>query len=457
MSAGVALEVWGAADTVTGSRFLVTTPHSTTLVDCGLFQGLKVLRARNRVPFPVPPSTIDTVVLTHAHLDHSGYVPALVRDGYAGRVLCTPGTAALCGILLPDSGHLLEEEAATAGRGGWSRHAHPTPLYTVEDAERSLRHLQPIPFAGRHAVGDVELELTPAGHIVGAAHVTVRTRGVTVHFSGDLGRADDPLMRPPSPPSDADVIVVESTYGDRTHPPQDPAAQLADIVRRTVARRGAVLIPAFAVGRTESLLLHLSRLRASGAIPEVPVYVNSPMAVNATTIYRRHREEHRISDEEFEAMYDLARLVTSVEGSKALNQKDGPMVIISASGMITGGRILHHLKRFGPDPANTVVLAGYQAAGTRGAALASGAPTVRIHGRDVPIRAEVALLDSMSAHADADGLLAWLRSAPRPPRQVLVTHGEPSAADVLRARIEHELGWAARVPEHGERIDVEPR
>lgn len=455
-AAPVTLQVWGAADTVTGSRYLVTTPESQVLVDCGLFQGLKVLRARNRLPFPVAPSSIDAVVLTHAHLDHSGYLPALVRDGFTGPVLSTSGTAELCGILLPDSGHLLEEEARTAARGGWSRHARPEPLYTVEDAERALGSFHSVP-VGRAAKAsrDLAVELSPAGHIVGAASALVRTRGVRVLFSGDLGRRDDPLMRPPHPPLEADYLVVESTYGDRRHPAEDPADRLADIVTRTCARGGVVVIPTFAVGRTESLLLHLARLRERGSIPDVPIFVNSPMAVDAAGIYRRHRDEHRVSDDEFERMYDLARMVTTVEESKALNERNGPMIILSASGMITGGRILHHLARFGPDPASTIVLAGYQAAGTRGAALARGDSTVRIHGRDVPIRAEVAHIDSLSAHADADGILDWLRAAPRAPRETFVTHGEPAAADALRARIEHELGWRARVPEHGERIPLE--
>lgn len=456
MAGTATLQFLGAADTVTGSRYLLQNAASRVLVDCGLFQGLKVLRERNRLPFPVRPADVDAVLITHAHLDHSGYLPALVRDGFHGRVHTTTGTQELARIMLPDSGHLLEEEARSAARGGWSRHERPTPLYTVEDAIASLDRFEPMPFDHPVQVAaGVTAELLPAGHIVGAAEALVTTGGRRVLFSGDLGRDNDPLMLPPRPPAAADIVVVESTYGDRLHPQADPQSQLRDIVKRTCGRGGVVLIPAFAVGRTETLLLHLSRLRDRGAIPDVPIYVNSPMAVDVTAVYRRHRNEHRITDAEFEHMYALPTLVRTVEDSMALNARRGPMIIIAASGMITGGRILHHLKAFGPDPANTVVLAGYQAAGTRGAALAAGARSLRIHGRDVPIRADVVSIDTLSAHADANGILAWLGRAPQRPRMTFVVHGEPAAADALRARIKHELGWDVRVPEQGETVELD--
>lgn len=447
----VGLRFLGAADTVTGSRYLVDAGSSRLLVDCGLFQGLKVLRERNRAPLPVAPDDIDAVAVTHAHLDHTGYLPALVRDGLAGWIHSTSGTAELCGILLPDSGHLLEEEAKWAQSGGWSRHHPPAPLYTAADAVACLPRFRSHPFdTVVPATQDHGVTFLPAGHILGAAQVAVDTTAGRVLFSGDLGRDDDAFMPPPRPPVDADVVVVESTYGDRLHPTTDPAEELRDIVVRTAARGGVVLLPAFAVGRTETLLLHLSRLMSAGRIPKLPVYVNSPMAVDVTAIYRAHRGEHLIDDEEFERMYSIANLVRTAEESKALNRRTGPMIIIAASGMITGGRILHHIVAFGSDPANTIVLTGHQGAGTRGAALARGERSLRIFGQDVPIRAEVAALTSLSAHADADGILRWLRQAPRPPRAVYVTHGEPTAADALRARIKHELGWPARVPEQGE-------
>lgn len=449
------LQFLGAADTVTGSRYLVSSGRSRVLVDCGLFQGLKVLRERNRRPMPVRPEEVDALVLSHAHLDHSGFVPALVRDGFAGTVWATPGTEALCGVLLPDSGYLLEEEAKYAARRGSSRHEHPEPLYTVDDALESLKRFASMHFdEEREIAPGVTATLLPAGHIVGAAQVQLRTGGRTVTFSGDLGRWDDPLMLPPRELGDTDVLVVESTYGDRVHPKEDPEAGLGEIVRRVCGRGGVVLIPAFAVGRTEALLLHLSRLRERGEIPDVPVYVNSPMATNVTKIYQAFREEHRVSDEEFERMYTLPHLVRSVEESKELNLRDGPMIIIAASGMITGGRILHHIVAFGSDPANAIVLAGFQAAGTRGAALARGERALRIFGRDVPIGAEVVQLESMSAHADADAIMRWLAAAPTAPAMTYVTHGEPSAADALRARIKRELGWEVRVPEQAEIVGL---
>jgi metallo-beta-lactamase family protein len=384
------LQFLGAADTVTGSRSLIETASARVLVDCGLFQGYKVLRERNRAPFPVAPGTLDAVVLTHAHLDHSGYLPALVRDGFVGRVYATRGTTELCGILLPDSGRLLEEEADWARRKGSSRHADPRPLYREADALAALRAFHPVPLGTPfEPAPGVTARLASAGHITGAAQVTIELPETVVHFSGDLGRLSDPLMRAPEPPPAADILVVESTYGDRRHPGTDPAAELGATIRRVVGRGGVVVIPAFAVGRAESVLLQLSRLRDRGEIPDVPVYLNSPMAVAATELAGRHPEERRLSAEEAARVAALATPVRSVEESKALNARSGPMIIVAASGMITGGRVLHHVARFGSDPRNAILLSGFQAGGTRGADLAAGARTLRIFGRDVPIAAEV--------------------------------------------------------------------
>ena len=449
------LQFLGAADTVTGSRYLVTAQQRRILVDCGLFQGYKVLRERNRAQFPIDPSSIDSVVVSHAHLDHSGYLPALVRDGFAGPIHVTHGTAELLGLLLLDSAHLLEEEAKFAARHGFSRHEHPQALYTVEDAERALERIVPVDFDHTVELGpELTATLVPAGHILGAAQVRIAHAGRTVHFSGDLGRTDDPLMRAPRALEPTDIVVCESTYGDRAHPAADPADELASVISRVASRGGVVIIPAFAVGRTQELLLHLARLRRAGRIPEVPVYLNSPMAKDATSLYRSHREENRISDGDFEDMYNLATIVTSVDDSKLLNLRGGPMIIISASGMLTGGRVLHHVVAYGDEPANAIVLSGFQAGGTRGAALAAGADHLRIFGKDVPIRAEVVQLQTMSAHADADGVLAWLGAVPTPPEMIYVTHGEPASADTLRARIRHELGWNARVPEQSETVQI---
>lgn len=449
------LQFLGAADTVTGSRYLIETESARILVDCGLFQGYKVLRARNRAPFPVEPGRLDAVVLSHAHLDHSGYLPALIRDGFRGPVYATPGTIELCGELLPDSGYLLEEEARHAASGRWSKHADPRPLYTADDALHALERFRPLDFdEARRIADDVDVTLVPGGHILGAAGVRVTVGGRTTHFTGDLGRADDPLMRPPRPLEPASVLVTESTYGDRRHSTVDPEAVLGQVIRRVTRRAGVVLIPAFAVGRTETVLLHLSRLRDRGELPDVPIFLNSPMAVDVAAIYRRHPDEHRLSADELARMYSLATDVHSVDESKLLNLRGGPMVIISASGMLTGGRILHHLVAYGSDSHNAIVLTGYQAGGTRGSTLLGGERRLRIFGRDVPIRAEVVAIDTMSAHADAEGLLSWMSSVADQPESVYVTHGEPAAADTLRARIRRELHWPARVPEHLERVDL---
>lgn len=448
------LRFLGATDTVTGSRYLVEAGGRRLLIDCGLFQGYKLLRDRNRLPFPVPPESIDAVLLTHAHLDHSGYIPALVRDGFAGPVYATPGTAELCSLLLPDSGHLLEEEASYAKKRKSSRHTNPKPLYTAEDAARSLESFRVRAFDQELDLGpDLQAAFIPAGHILGAAQIRVDIGQTRVHFTGDLGRADDRLMNPPRPLDAVDVLVSESTYGDRRHSNVDPEEQLGDVIRRVAGRGGVVMIPAFAVGRSESVLLHLSRLRATGKIPRVPIYLNSPMAVDAAEIYQRHSEEHRISAQEFRSMYELATLVHTVDESKLLNLRGGPMIIISASGMLTGGRILHHVAAYGSDKRNAIILTGYQAGGTRGAALLRGDDTLRIYGRDIPIKAEVVTLESMSAHSDSDGIIEWMRAAPRPPAMTYLTHGELAASDTLRLRIKHELGWNVRVPEHLEAID----
>lgn len=457
---GTHLAFLGATDSVTGSRYLLEHGGRRVLVDCGLFQGYKKLRERNRAPLPVPPASIDAVVLTHAHLDHSGYVPALVKRGFRGPVYATPGTTDLCTLLLPDSGHLQEEEAETARARGSSRHSMPQPLYTARDAVDSLASFSPQPFRAPLDLGaGIDARFIPAGHILGAAqvHITVddgRSAGTTLHFTGDLGREDDPLMNPPAPLEPTDVLVTESTYGDRAHPREDPTEALGEVVRRVAKRNGVVVIAAFAVGRAETLMLHLARLRRRDRIPDIPVYLNSPMAVDATELYRKYPEEHRISEREFREMYALPQLIRDPDASRALNLRGGPMVVISASGMLTGGRVLHHVEAYGPDPRNAIVLSGYQAGGTRGALLLDGATSLRIYGRDVPIRAEVVSLDNLSAHADADAILRWMGTCPRPPRMVYVTHGEIGASDTLRRRIQHELGWHARVPEHLERVDL---
>ncbi len=449
------LRFLGAAGTVTGSRYLVEIGRRRILIDCGLFQGYKTLRLRNRKPFPVRPSSIDAVLLTHAHLDHSGYLPKLAASGYGGRVFCTPATAELCGLILPDSGHLQEEEANYARRKGFSKHKNPQPLYTLREAEAALERLTPRPFgAPIHLGGGVQAEFIPAGHLLGAAQIRLRVAGRTVLFSGDLGHVPDPLMRPPTPFEGAHVLVCESTYGNRRHPDIAPEDELAPVLKRAFARGGTVLIPSFAVGRAQGLMLHISRMMTRGEIPRVPVYLDSPMAVDATEIYHRHHDEHHVSWEECKAMFRLATRVNTVEQSKALNARQGPMIIISASGMLTGGRVLHHLAAYGGDRRNVIALSGFQAGGTRGAALAAGERRVRVFGRELDIEAEVVQLESFSGHADADEILRWMSAGPAP-QMTYLTHGEPDASDALRRRVEHELGRPARAPEHLETIRLD--
>lgn len=456
MADPVRLTFLGATGTVTGSKYLLEAAGRRVLVDCGLFQGFKTLREKNWARLPVDPASIDAVVLTHAHLDHSGYVPLLVRNGYRGRIFSTAATQALCNILLPDSGHLNEEDAKYANRKGFSKHSPALPLYTEHDAVAALTRFTSVASETSFEIAPgITATLKPAGHILGAANVLIEAEGVRVGFSGDVGRPNDSIMRAPVPMGACDYLIVESTYGDRRHPAVDTEQELASLIQRVAARGGVVVIPAFAVGRAQGLLHHIARLKALGAIPsQIPVYLNSPMAIDATNLYHQFRSEHRLTEDECRAMCQVATLVRTVDDSIALNQRHGPMIIVSASGMATGGRVVHHLKAFAPDPRNMILLAGFQAAGTRGAKIAQGAATIRIHGTDVPVRAEVAQLSTVSAHADADELLAWMSATAAPPAQVFVTHGEPAAADALRQRIESELGWNTRVPDYQETVSL---
>jgi len=449
------LQFLGGTGTVTGSKYLVEHEGRRLLVDCGLFQGLKQLRLRNWAPLPVPAESIDAVVLTHAHIDHSGFLPRLMELGFRGPVFATRGTAELCGLLLPDAGHLQEEEARFANRHGFSKHAPALPLYTEAAARKALQRFHKVdfdeafePLPGFHA------RFRPAGHIIGAASLYLRANGGSLLFSGDLGRQNDLLMQPPAAPEAADVVLVESTYGNRRHEEAEPLDQLAEVVCRTAGRGGVVLVPAFAVGRAQALLHSIRLLKDARRIPDLPVYLNSPMAADVTALFRRHAGEHRLSATECHAMCQGVTVVNTEEDSRALNQQRYPCVIVSASGMATGGRVVHHLKAFAPGPRNTILFAGYQAAGTRGAALVGGATEVRIHGEWVPVRAEVASLEGLSAHADREELLAWLARLPRRPKQVYVTHGEPAAADALRQAIEERQRWSCVVPEYRDTVSV---
>ncbi|MEO5932653.1 MAG: MBL fold metallo-hydrolase, partial [Duganella sp.] len=400
----------GATGTVTGSKYLLTSGDSQILVDCGLFQGYKQLRLRNWAPLPVPVSDVDAVVLTHAHLDHSGYLPLLVRDGFRGKIFCSAATFELCKILLPDSGRLLEEEAIHANRHGYSRHAPALPLYSEADALRALKYFAPVEFGKAFSIaGNLTGELALAGHILGAAIVRIGDGRTSLTFSGDLGRMHDAIMPEPAPVGQSDYLVLESTYGDRVHDPAAPAILLGQTIRETASRGGVTLIPSFAVGRAQSLMYAIDQLKLHGQIPHaLPVYLNSPMAADVTALYQKYRPLHRLDRQQCDAMCHAAKIVNSVEESIALNQRQRPMVIIAASGMATGGRVLHHLKAFASDSRNTILFAGFQAGGTRGAAMLAGVDAIKIFGEYVPLRAHVKQIDNLSAHADADEILYWL-------------------------------------------------
>ncbi len=451
------LQFLGGTGTVTGSRYLVSDDSHRLLVDCGMYQGVKTLRRRNWTPFPVEPRSIDAVVLTHAHIDHSGYLPALVKNGFRGKVYCTTATHELCRVLLPDAGYLQEEDAKYAFRKGFSRHQKPEPLFTEKDAHEALKLFESRPFhQAFEPVKGFHVTLTPAGHILGSAcvHVQHAGHGRTVVFSGDVGRQNDVIMRPPEPIQKADVLVCESTYGDRLHSDTDPEQELAEIINTTAARGGVVLMPAFAVGRAQTLLYLVHRLMAQGKIPSLPVYLNSPMAIRATEIFCRHHREHRLDQAQCELMDDRTHFVRTVEESIELVSKKFPSVIVSASGMASGGRVLHHLKALLPNPRNSVVFAGFQAPGTRGDAMVNGAETVKIHGEYWPVKAEIHNLESLSAHGDYQEILEWLSQGQLKPDKVYITHGEMLAADVMRKHIRDRFGWDCEAPELFEEVEI---
>jgi metallo-beta-lactamase family protein len=475
----------GAARTVTGSKYLLETDRAKVLIDAGLFQGLKELRERNWQPFPIDPSALDAIVLTHAHIDHCGYLPRLVAAGFAGRVFCTPGTQDLCRIVLPDSGRLQEEDAENANRHGFSKHRPALPLYTEADAFRALTHLQPVGYERAMPIAHgLEMDFINAGHLLGSAYARVSIAGQVILFGGDLGRFGRPVLPDPTLVGEADYLLVESTYGNRQHDTDDEGEQLARVISETVQRGGRVVIPAFAVGRVEELLYWLRKLEEEKRIPVLPVFLDSPMASAALASYasrvgeldaemrpeqhdekaphdeyahepRHSRRSHARQEREI-SMFCTARFrsIASAAESKELSRSSGPAIIISSSGMATGGRVLHHLRAALPDSRNTVLLVGYQAAGTRGRQLADGHKTVKIHGAMVPVNAHVALVESMSAHADSSEIMRWLRGFTRSPRTTFLVHGEPAAMDALAAQIRAELEWELRTPNHRERVEL---
>ena len=453
----------GAARTVTGSKYHLELDNRQILIDCGLFQGMKALRERNWQSLPLDPASLDAVVLTHAHLDHTGYLPRLVADGFRGRIFCTAGTADLCQLILPDSGRLHEEDARQANRHGYSKHAPALPLYTEADAFRALSQLQRLGFDRPvEIVPGVEIEFVNAGHLLGSAFIKMKVAGSPerrIVFGGDLGRYDRPVLPDPTPVAAADILLCESTYGNRTHPPEDDGESLAHIVRDTIGRGGRLIVPCFAVGRVEEVLYWLKKLEDEKRIPVVPVFVDSPMAVEALKFYQARGSELdpgiRVG-KKIVSEFTTARLtsVASVQESKDLTASSGPAIILSASGMATGGRVLHHLKRVLPDAKNAVLFAGFQAAGTRGRSLVEGASEVKIHGQWIPVKAQIDRLDGVSAHADSGEILRWLGGFTRPPTMTYLVHGEPEGMDALKATIETKLGWAVSTPELDERVDL---
>ncbi len=452
---GLNLSFLGAVGTVTGSKYLLEAGSRRLLVDCGLFQGFKQLRLRNWAPLPFDPASLDAVLLTHAHLDHSGYIPLLVKNGFAGPIYSTDATRDLCAVLLPDSGHLQERDAEFANKHGFSKHRPAKPLYTQAEAEACIERFVPVAFEQDFDVAEnLKVRFLPAGHILGAALIHVNYAGAKLLFSGDLGRPGSATMLDPAVVRETDFLVVESTYGDRHHEEVDAEDRIAEIVNRVAKRGGTILIPAFAVGRAQSILFHLQRLRRDKRIPDIPIFLDSPMAIDASDIFCDHLGEHRLTAEQCRAACRVATYVHEAEDSKALDANAVPKIIISASGMATGGRILHHLKHFVSDARNAVLFTGFQAGGTRGAAMTGGAKTVKIHGAYIPVRAEIENLHMLSAHADADEILAWLGNFASAPRQTFVTHGEPAASDALRRRIEEELGWSCSVPEYRDRVEL---
>ena len=451
----------GAARTVTGSKYLLEHGGKRVLVDCGLFQGLKDLRLRNWAQFPIPPREIDAVVLTHAHLDHVGYLPRLRADGYRGRVFCTAGTKELCGLVLPDSGRIQEEDARQANRHGYSKHQPALPLYTESDALAALTQLQPMGYQRAiEIVPGISIEFLPAGHLLGSAFVVARLHsGPTILFGGDLGRYARPVLPDPSNAVQADVVLVESTYGDRDHVADDNGEELAQVVRTTVERGGKLIIPAFAIGRVEELLYWMRRLEQERRIPVVPVYVDSPMANGALKFYSARiteLDEDMRPTEKNVSTFATTRFqtVSSPQQSKELTASRKPSIVISSSGMATGGRVLHHMAAALPDPRNTVLFVGYQAAGTRGRQLVDGARDVRIHGQSISVNARIAKIDSMSAHADRGEIMRWLGTFPAKPGRVCLVHGEPEPMDALQTLMQQRLGWTAETPHHLQRLSL---
>lgn len=460
----LSLAFHGGVGTVTGSKYLLTAGNTRVLVDCGMFQGLKELRLLNWQPTPFRPTTPDAVVLTHAHIDHTGYLPRLVQQGYRGPVYCTPATAELVRILLLDAAEIQEEDAAFANRQGYSKHKPALPLYTVKDAQAALRLLKTVDYREPLELGEgVTARFLNAGHILGSSFVQIDAesgdQSARLVFSGDLGRYHQPLHTDPDPLPECDALILESTYGDRLHEHRPLAEQIREAFAEPIARKGIILIPSFAVARAQLVTLILRELIETKRLPEIPIHIDSPMATDVTTLYNKYLESEyldtRIPHTTPESLFPKnVRFHRSVADSKKLNNMDGPRIIIAASGMLTGGRVVHHLHRLVRDPRNLIALVGYQAAGTRGRSLLAGAQTIRMYGEDVPVRARVVSIEGLSAHADRDEILRWVGTAPKPPGTMFMTHGEPEASEALARAIKERFAIQPYIPEMGQSYDL---
>ncbi|MGE3757211.1 MAG: MBL fold metallo-hydrolase RNA specificity domain-containing protein [Pseudobdellovibrionaceae bacterium] len=449
----VKIQFLGGAETVTGSKYLVTYGKINFLVDCGLFQGIKNNRLKNWDGFPIDATELDFIILTHAHIDHSGFIPRLIKKGFRGKIYSTAATCDLCRILLPDAGHLFEEEANYLNKVGKSKHKPALPLFTEKEAEESLHFFEPVNFSKIKTINpDLKFEFQKAGHILGAASVILELGSTRIGFSGDIGRMEDPIFFAPDLLPPLDYLIIESTYGNRLHPKSNPLDDFEKLIHESYQKKGVVIVPTFAVGRAQTLMYYLWKLKSQHRIPDIPMYLNSPMATDVNELLSRYKNIHKLEYSECREVCQVVKYVRSIEDSIALNKRKGPMLILSASGMLTGGRVLHHLKAFAPYAENTILLTGFQAAGTRGAALRDGAEEIKIHGEYIPVRAQVKVLDNMSAHADYREIIQWLARAPLNPKRVFVTHGEPAAADELRRRLAEKFAWNCYVPEHDETI-----